>query len=206
MKTSHFTLVSTLVCIMLLSFSTQALSQDSWYGAFTYQVSFPTGDSKDFTSPVSFRGVGLDYRTFVQSNTTAGFFLGWNVFHERTTETFSTQNIAVWGTQDRYINAFPIMANVHYYLGQKGEPRPYIGLNAGGFVVLQRFAVGIVSLSNDTWEWGLAPEAGVIARIDRDHAVIINGKFNWAFNGETYGNKDFNLTYFGLNVGFVWQE
>ena len=195
-----------LACMILLSFASQAFAQDDWYGAFTYQVSFPTGDVKSFTSPVSFRGVGLDYRKIIQPNTTAGIFLGWNVFHERTTETFNLPNGAIWGTQDRYINSFPIMANVHYYFGEKGDPRPYIGLNAGGFVLTQRFAVGIVSLPNDTWEWGLAPEVGVIARIDRDHAFMINGKFNWAFTGKTYGSKDFSLTYVGLNVGFVWQE
>ena len=117
-------------------------------------------------------------------NTSVGLTLGWNVLDERRTETaqLGTQNPgAITGTQDRYLNAFPIMANVHYYFGERGGVRPYVGLNAGGIVMNQRFEIGIVALQNDGWEWGIAPEAGIIIPMDREWAIMVNAKYNYAF-------------------------
>ena len=200
--------------ILLVVFCSIPLSQGiaqrhTWFGAATYQVSFPLGDTKNFTDETSFRGFGLDFRYTVQKSTTVGLSFGWNIFHQRTSETaeLGTKNPgAISGTQDRYINAFPIMANVHYYFGERGRIRPYVGLNAGGYFMLQRFAIGIVALDNDRWEWGMAPEVGFIIPVERDFAIMVNGKYNYAFTGESVLGNDINHSYVGLNIGFVWQQ
>lgn len=180
-----------------------------WYSAATYQISFPTGDTKDFTDATSFRGVGLDFRYAFQKSATWGFTLGWNVFNKRITETvqLETENPGtVTGTQDRFLNAFPIMANIHYYFGKRGDIRPYVGLNAGGIWVLQRFDIGIISLQEDRWEWGVAPEVGLIFPVERDFAIMVNGKYNYAFTGKSPFGTDINHSYVGLNIGFVWEH
>ena len=183
--------------------------RQTWYGAATYQISFPLGDTKDYIDATSFRGVGLDFRYTIEKNTSVGLTLGWNVFDERRTETaqLGTQNPgAITGTQDRYLNSFPIMANVHYYFGERGGVRPYVGLNAGGIVMNQRFEIGIVALQNDGWEWGIAPEAGIIIPMDREWAIMVNAKYNYAFTGESVFETDISHSYLGLNIGFVWQQ
>jgi len=196
------------VCF-LIPLSQGFAQRDTWFGAATYQVSFPVGDTKEFTDATSFLGFGLDFRYTVQKSTTVGMAFGWNIFHERTTRTaeLATENPGtITGTQDRYLNAFPIMANVHYYFGERKGIRPYVGLNAGGYYMLQRFAIGIVSLQNDRWEWGIAPEAGVIIPVDRELAIMVNGKYNYAFTGESALGTDIKHSYIGLNIGIVWQQ
>ena len=197
-----------LVAVCLLIPLNQGYAQ-KWYRVVTYQVSFPVGDTKDFTGSTSFLGFGLDFRYTVQKSTTVGLALGWNIFSERTTKTaeLGSQNPgAITGTQDRYLNSFPIMANVHYYFGKKRGIRPYVGLNAGGFYMLQRFDIGVVSLQKDRWEWGIAPEAGVIIPIERNLAIMISGKYNYAFTGKSPLDTDIKHSYVGLVIGFVWQE
>ena len=76
-----------LVLVYFLILQNQGYAQ-KWYGAATYQISFPTGDTKNFTNNTSFRGVGLDFRYTIQKSTTVGIAFGWNVFYERTDETF----------------------------------------------------------------------------------------------------------------------
>ena len=185
---------------------TSSLAQGQWFGAATYEVSLPTGDAKKFTDATSFRGFGLDFRKAIQPGTTVGLFFGWNVFHERTSETIPLQIGALTGVQDRYINSFPMMLNVHRYFGQEGSARPYAGLNAGGFIVTQRLDIGLSSLQRDGWEWGLAPEVGVIIPLNYTTKFMINGKYNYAFTGESIANNDFKLAYWGLNAGFVWDQ
>jgi outer membrane protein W len=206
-KIFYWIILLTVIC--LVNQDEGFAQRESWFGAATYQISIPLGDTKEYTDATSFRGVGLDFRYLIDRQYSVGLFFGWNVFYERRTETaqLDTQNPgALTGTQDRYLNSFPIMANVHYYFGESGGIRPYVGLNAGGFIMLQEFAIGIVALENDRWEWGIAPEAGVIIPMDREWAIMVNGKYNYAFTGESALGTDINHSYVGLNIGFVWRQ
>ena len=206
-KINYWLLLMLFCCSLLLS---EGLAQKhNWFGAATYQISLPVGDTKDFTNSTSFRGVGLDFRYTIEKSTTVGLAFGWNVFNERKTETAQLEGEnpgAVTGTQDRFLNAFPIMANVHYYFGERRGIRPYVGLNAGGYYMLQRFEIGIVGLNEDRWEWGIAPEAGVIFPVERGFAIMVNAKYNYAFTGKSPLGTDIKHSYVGLNVGFVWRQ
>src|SRR5262245_53987317 len=159
-----------------------------WYGAATYQISFPLGDTKDAINEVSYRGFGLDFRKTISPGTTAGLLFGWNVFYERTHETtqlaqgwgdHSGPPGAVTGTQDRTLNVFPIMAGVHRYLGQRGRALPYAGVSAGGYIFLQRLGIGVSVIDNDRWDWGIAPEAGVVVPLERGSVLVVNGRYNY---------------------------
>jgi hypothetical protein len=57
------------------------------------------------------------------------------------------------------------MLNAHQYFVKRKGIRPYIGLNAGGFYMLQRFDIGIHSFQEDEWQWGIAPEIGVVVQL-----------------------------------------
>jgi outer membrane protein W len=180
-----------------------------WFGSATYQMGFPAGDTKDFTGKTSFSGFGMDFRYNFQKNASVGFSFGWNLFHERVSETvyINTNNPgAITGTQDRYVNSLPIMANLHYYIGNRGKIRPYVGVNLGGYYLLQRFSIGVSTFEEDSWEWGVAPEVGVIIPINRELGFIVNGKYNYTFTGESLLSGDINHSYMGLNIGFVWRQ
>ncbi|HEU4366202.1 MAG TPA: hypothetical protein VFT13_12145 [Candidatus Krumholzibacteria bacterium] len=182
-----------------------ARAQD-WYGAATWQISVPTGDTRDFVDETSFRGFGLDFRKVLATSTTLGIVTGWNVLHERRTGTTEINNVSVTGTQDRTINSFPIMVGLHRYFGERRQPRPYVGLNAGAFVIIRTFEIGVYSAEEDAWDWGIAPEAGIVIPTQSGAGVIINARYNWSFTSQDLSGADEDLTYWGINVGFVWEQ
>jgi outer membrane protein W len=186
--------------------SVRGARAQEWYGAATWQISVPYGDTKDFVESTSFGGMGLDFRKVVRENTTAGFMAGWNIFHERRTGTDVFGDVSVTGTQDRYINSFPIMVSVHRYFGEKRSLRPYVGLNAGGFIVLQEFAIGVYAVKDDTWDWGLAPEVGIVIPTQSGAGFLINARYNWSPTVQDLTGADADLTYWGINIGFVWEQ
>ena len=185
-----------------------------WYGAATYQVSFPTGDTKDFISDPSWRGFGLDFRYTVKKNVTVGFVTGWNIFYEQVTGTTQLETDppgAITAQTNRYINFVPIMLNTHYYFGKRGDIRPYAGLSAGGYYVNQELQMGIATFNNDGWEWGVAPELGVVIPVQRGLGIIIAGKYNYLFTKNTVFQgtqleKDLRNSYWGIQVGVAWQS
>jgi len=195
-----------LISALFLVFSNKGFAND-WLGAITYQISMPTGDTEKFISDYSYRGFGLDFRSFAAKNTSVGFATGWNVFHERTSKTIELNTEkpgAITGVQDRLVNAFPVMLNVHQYFGKRRDIRPYIGLNAGGFFMLQQFDIGIYSFQEDEWQWGMAPEIGVIVPLKGNGSIIINGKYNYAFTGDHPVGGDINHEYWMIGIGFAW--
>lgn len=174
------------------------------YSAVTYNMGLPTGDTKDFASPYSWRGMGLEFRKMNSPNTSIGFSLGWNVFHEETNETFeiASGSGSASGNQDRTINAFPIMVGFQYYLGQEGAARPYVGLSGPGYYMIQRLDIGVFSFEDDGWNWGLAPEIGFLVPLQSEATLLLNIRYNYAFEGYDRGP----FSYIGFNVGFAWSS
>jgi hypothetical protein len=191
--------------LVILMFGTSYSQKEQWFGALTYSVSIPSGDTKTFVDEISWRGVGLDYRYLIDRKYSVGLFFGWNVFYQRTNKTTEIENGAVTGTSDRYLNFFPIMANIHYYFGERKSVRPYVGLNAGGYYVNQRFAIGVFLWEDDSWQWAIAPEAGVAIPVERDFGILLNGKYNYAFTGQSVFGTDVNNSFWQVNVGVIWQ-
>jgi outer membrane protein W len=207
----NWLLLLAICCFLPLS---SGLAQHHWYGLATYQVSFPLGDTKDFIKDVSWRGFGLDFRYTVQKDVSVGFVTGWNIFYEQINETTQLQGNtpgAITGLSNRYTNFVPVMLNAHYYLGEKGQYRPYIGLCAGGYYVDQEMQIGIADVINDSWEWGIAPELGIIIPVQRDLGIVVAAKYNYIFTNETIFDgtqlqRDIKNSYWGINVGIAWQS
>jgi len=194
------------LCLIL---STPAYTQ-WWYSSVSYQMSVPTGYTKDFAGKTSWRGIGVDFRKSFNPNTTYGIMAGWNVFYERFT---GSQQIAVeenpgviTGLQDRWINSFPIMLNVHMYLGKQGGIRPFGGLNAGGFLMKQRFDIGLLQLDKSQWQWGGAPEIGVVIPVGYSTKLLLNGKYFFALTGDSVLGGSTKYSYLTFGVGVVWEQ
>jgi hypothetical protein len=208
MRTQKFPNKIFIIGLMFVSIFSQGYAQD-WLSSITYQMSLPSGDTKNYIDETSFSGVGLDFRKMVSDKTTIGFLIGWNVFHKRSTETIELQTKnpgAITGVQDRYINSFPIMLSVHRYFGRGRSTTPYIGLNAGGFVMAQQLAIGIHTFQQDEWQWGIAPEIGIIFPLERNSALIVSGKYQYALSGESPVGGDINHEYWTIGIGFAWSQ
>lgn len=196
------------VMIYFLLPASQVQAQ-KWFSAMTYQVSYPMDDTKEYTDKISWRGFGLDFRYATSRSTSVGFNLGWNVFHERTFESAEIKLEGnpgvVTGTQDRYLNSFPIMLSFHFYIGPRRGIRTFIGLNAGGYIMLQRLGIGIVAIQEDRWEWGVAPELGIAFPTSFDGGFLLGAKYNYALTGKSVLGTDINHSYLTFNVGFYWR-
>jgi hypothetical protein len=194
-----------LAAVVLACTHTVVRAQD-WFGMATWDVSVPTEDTKKFVDATSWAGFGLEFRKEFKPSTTVGILGAWDVFHQRTSGSIDIGRGTITGSQDHYINSFPIMLGLHKYFGATGGTRPYIGLSAGGFVLIQTLRIGLSQVETDTWEWGGAPEVGVIVPLDRGSAFILNGRYNIAFTGEDLAGNDSRLSYMSFHAGFCWEQ
>jgi hypothetical protein len=200
-------LFRTLMLAGLTLACTQSVAHaQNWYGMATWNISFPAEDTKKFVDETSFRGFGLDFRKEFKPMTTVGIMGSWEVFHERRNDTTSVGQVTFTGSQDRYINSFPIMLGLHKYFGAAGGTHPYIGLDAGGFVLIQTLRIGLAEFEDTTWEWGIMPEVGFIMPIDRGSSFVVNARYSMALTGEDLEGNDSQLTYWGVRVGFCWEQ
>jgi outer membrane protein len=198
-----FTKYVMIIGVLGLVFVSNSFSQD-WFGSYSYNISFPTGDTQDYVDKTSWRGMSLDFRKYVQPNISWGLSFGWHVFHKRTKERITLENGDVSGTQDRYINSFPLMVNAHYYLSEEGEFRPYLGANVGLFRTLQRFEIGLFAWQKNNWVFGFIPEVGFLLPIGEEMNLHVSGKYHFPLEGDTITGNKASVSYIGLNVGLAY--
>jgi hypothetical protein len=194
--------LKTLTLLVLLPV---ALWSQDMTTAVTYNTAFPVGNLANFTSEMSWRGLGLEFRNVKGQNMSWGFVTGWNVFSELGRgETIHFDNADIYGTNVRSVNVFPLLLGADYFLGSRGEVRPFLGVNAGMYYISRQFDIGVTSLWEDNWHFGVAPEGGFWVPVDRRTFVIFGARYNYAFStGETYLLQDNNAYgYWGFNIGF----
>lgn len=199
---------------LILVFSGEAKAQDWWWG-ITYQMSasssLPTNSDSDvnFIEDYSFRGFGIDARYVASRDAkySIGFNVGWNVLNEKNDfgserNTISLGNADVTGTQLRYLNSVPLMANASYYFGSRGGIRPYVGLNAGTYYIERRVDIGVVGIVADNWHFGWAPEVGLVVPLGRPEVALLTTiRYNWAFSAGGTGDQK----YWGFNIGIAYR-
>ncbi len=171
-----------------------------WATSVHYSFGLPTGDLKDFTDNTSARGIIFEARNFRSDQFSIGFSLGWQVFKDRLEGTFSEEGRDVTGTQVRYVNTLPIMVTGHYYLGDPGGVRPYLGAGVGTVHSLQRVDVGLFSIQNNNWHFGFYPEVGVYIPVSFDMGINLAAKYNYALGT----SESIDYSYLALSVGFTW--
>ena len=176
-----------LVVVLALLVPSIAAAQrtgDKWFG-MTWIMASPTANSKQFTNDYSLRGFGMEWRQFKGSTTSVGLSLAWNGLNEETLETSSVGQVDVTGDQFRYINAYSILLEGHKYLGSnQGSSRPFIGLKTGTYYINRRVDVGIWTVSDNTWHFGLAPELGLAFPLRHTvdgEAFYAAVRYNYAF-------------------------
>ena len=171
--------------------------------AVSYQFSIPIGETFNYTSPVSWRGIGLDVATFVRRDLAVGLAFGWNVFHENVTSTINIRGTDITGNQDRTLNIWPTLVNVRWFpkISSNRDIQPFIGANVGGYIIERYFAVGLTSSTETHYHFGLAPEIGVFFQ-NPVGAVLLSARYNMAFAAGGVPFQQF-LT---INLGYAWER
>jgi hypothetical protein len=206
MKKRRLLLCIFFIGIFFFSLSNQAPAQE-WYGAVSYQISQPRTDTERFVNNPSYLGWGLDFRKMVKDDISLGGMFAWNIFDEETSDPIKLANGGTaTGLQQRTLNAFPIMFNASYYFGQRGGIRPYLGMNLGGFVFIETFSIGIWEIEETRWDWGMAPELGLIIPMNREFSLMFATRYHYAFTGESVVGSDINNAYVSFNIGLAFQQ
>lgn len=183
-------------------------AQKKVFGLLTYDMSIPFENTKDFSvAGYSWRGLSGQVRFFLKPKLSAGLYFGLQVFHG---ETMQTADInlkdkipgAITGTQFRYINSIPIMLGINYHAGKDTGTQVFFGLNAGVFAVEEKIDIGIFSVDQFAWHFGLAPEIGVILPMGYNLSLTASVKYSYAFNaGTPLAGQSSNQSYLSLSIG-----
>ena len=196
-----------LACLTVLfavSMAQPAKAYDEWLWALNWNIIIPEGDTAEFIKDTSYRGISLEGRKWQGDNLTVGFMFGWNVMNQKlnTTQSLTGPNSAadVTGTQYRYINTFPVMAGMHMYLGSWGTTRIFAGAMGGGYVVERRTELGLYAIESQKWQWGVAPEIGILLPFESS-VGFVSARYNYAFeNGDDHPEH----TYWSAQIGLGW--
>jgi len=190
-------------------FAATAMAQDAAMTGATWNIGLATGRMSDFLSEPSFGGFGIEGRRFLSDDFSVGASFSWNYWSEMTGDIIPLKHGALSGTQIRYVNSIPLLLNAHYFIGgRRDQFRPFLGVNVGTYYITQRLDMGVYTLQNDNWHFGLAPEAGFLIEMSRGTYLMATGRYNYAFDaGDTMAGASKNdLSYWGINIGFMWMN
>ncbi len=192
-------IIVTLVLVASITVNAQSI----WN--LTYDISVPLGVTKDFTDKTSFRGFGIDGRQFIDENITIGGAWNWNVFYERREQQYYdvAENVTMHGDQFRTGNYMPFMVNGHYYFGEDGGFRPYIGTGVGTIWKEEIMQIGSVTMQDDNaWQFGLTPEVGLYLPVGNSGFIFLNAKYTY---GVATGKLD-ATSYLNFGIGIGWEN
>ncbi len=167
-------------------------------------MSFGLGETGDYISKPSFRGLSFDGRGFLTDQISLGGYFSWTTFfEERANDIYTDGTATLTGTQYRYINAFPILLQGHYYLGtDEYEPRFYFGAGLGTYKMIQRTDIGVWSIEENHWHFGMSPEVGLLYPVGMSSQLNINLKYHWVLGVD----DSLDYSWLGVSIGFAWGD
>ena len=189
-----------LIALFALICGTQGFAQDSFVG-WTYSMAAPMGETADYISAYSPRGIQLEgrYAVDAENRITVGGSFTWNVFYrDMGTESVSVENATVTGQQWRYINAMPMLVTAHYHHNSGGNAVPYLGVGLGTSWIEQSIDMSGFVFEDANWHFTVAPEAGVIVPTNDWVALYLSVKYNYS---PAAGSTEINHQWMGINIG-----
>ena len=196
------------VIILLLSFALNTYAQNYTTGV-SYSMGFGIGKTYDYINETSFTGFTVEGHKLIKPYFSVGIMTGWNIFSEKSNTTINLGSASISGEQARYWNIIPIMVNASlYYKNSNSRFTPFVRVHAGTYYIMQRFDIGVYTVNNDNWHFGLAPEVGFMINLSREMDILVNGKYNHAFDSGTRLSGDSNNknTFFTINLGISYSR
>jgi outer membrane protein W len=188
-----------LIIIALIVFGYNSYSQNMH--GLSYSMALPVGETSDLISKYQWRGLTIEGKYFVADQVTLGWQSGWNTMYEGESGTFTEGTRTRTGTQYNWLNVWPMLFTFDYFFGSDGDTQPYIGAGIGTYWVEQRTQMGLFADTYSTWNFGIAPEVGVLIPINLYSNFYVNLKYNYGLNGSADVS---NYSWMSFNVGFLW--
>ena len=171
--------------------------------ALTYSIGFPTGETSDYFSSTSWRGVNFDYHYMLKENFAIGLSAGWQVFSDNrglVTETSGTETIS--GYRYNYLNSTPIVATASYFFDTSGNLSPFASLGVGLTYNELQEDIGLFRSTSTGWPFTVRPEIGLDYKINYDVGIRTAFRYNYVASGSDLPS----LPSFAINVGLVWNR
>ncbi|MGH7726690.1 MAG: hypothetical protein ACREOU_14785 [Candidatus Eiseniibacteriota bacterium] len=168
-----------------------------------YEMSFPSGDTKNWVDNESWVGFSMEGRYFLKSNLSVGWSVGVHSLYEHVNGITELGRFDVSGDQYRNLNVFPILATGHAYLGEWEGTRPFVGMGAGVFANRQLLDVGAYTVNLTEWQFGFSPEVGVIVPLEWDSRLTIHARYHYPIEGGKYlDGRAHSFPFVSLGVGY----
>nr|WP_321453225.1 OmpW family outer membrane protein [uncultured Carboxylicivirga sp.] len=167
-----------------------------------YSIGIPMGDTKDYISKTSWRGLLFEYERLIQPKIGVGIQVGWNTFYEEMPRaTYPIENGAITSKQYRYLNSIPLQITGKYYFTDDNSPiRPFIGLGAGTNYLEAKNDNGLFSTRDKSWALALTPKAGALIPINYSTSISVSFDYNTTFKTSDVPQQN----WLGINIGFSW--
>ena len=172
---------------------------------WSYDWSLPMGDLKDYVDNDSWLGFMLEGRQFRGEKVSVGAQVGYYEFYTNTTDLITLPSGAISGSQYRNVIAVPLMLSVFAHGGHSGtgSARPYIGVNLGAYYLHQTIDIGVYTIDNDNWLFGVAPEIGILLPVRGTTGTTLHVRYNYPVSGGSFLSGDArSFQYVSVGLGF----
>ena len=127
-----------------------------------YTAGFPTSTFKDFISDASFRGMDLRVLHGINDKLSVGFGTGFQDFYQKYPRQVYklSDGSDVSAVVTNSIQTVPLLARAQYSFTPGKRIQPFVGVGAGGNMVLYRQYLGEFEGSKNKFAFQAQPEAG----------------------------------------------
>jgi hypothetical protein len=172
--------------------------------SFSYNLSFPLGDLKDYISDVGPTGFDAEWKGFLNENIAIGGKVGVISFYEKyPRDTYYFKNGALTTTIFNYYYTIPMQVVGDYFFNPSGFIQPFAGLGIGINYNERRTEIGFYAVEDNSWNFSLSPEAGVIVPFGKYVSWGFTAKAR--YNYQVYNRDRFNgMQFFDLSFGLSY--
>jgi len=141
-------------------------------GIGTWATGLALGKSYEFTPEYGFIGFNGELMYYVRSDVSIGLSSGYQLFLGQERSTIELGDAALNAYQFRYLDTVPIFAVGRYYVELIPELSFFPALGVGTVYTNREVLAGIVSVYDDAWHFGVAPQVGLLFHTHGPDPVI----------------------------------
>jgi opacity protein-like surface antigen len=190
------------IAVCLFSMSSLRAQRGVTKISAAYSAAFPTSSFKDFVSDASYRGVDLRIMHGITDKISVGFGTGFQDFYQKYPRQVYklSDGSDVSAVVSNTLDAVPLLARFQYSFSPEKRVQPFVGVGAGGNMILYRQYLGEFADSKNKFAFQAQPELGVYFpfKPNGSTGISVTGFYNIIpFNYNETGN----LNSFGFTVG-----
>jgi len=190
--------IKILIAVASLLITANSFGQ-GFYTNMSYDMSIPLGNTSDFISKTSFRGITFGIGQFVTENIAVDVRVSWATFYEENDfETYTNDDgtTSITGKAFRYINSFPLTVGGRYVMNPSSTLSPYFAAGLGAYSINERTDMGIWTDEVKQWHFGFYPEIGLYYNITPN--VDINAFARYEYAVKTKDTDSHSYLTFGI--------